>query len=182
MNLKDYRNKKDANREQQSASLVKMSSISNADKTKVSFRKGDCVHVKGGCDVGVIERVDCNNICVVVNGVRIVSKAEKWELTNAPKVLKETNTLGKVIFGKRTYFNSTIDLHGLTVKEAIERVKSFLDDAYLLNISPIRIMHGKGEGILRNEVRKFLDKETNIKRYYDEDLRKGGLGITIVEL
>ncbi|MDR0368415.1 MAG: Smr/MutS family protein, partial [Bacteroidales bacterium] len=61
-------------------------------------------------------------------------------------------------------------------------LEQYLDDALLLTIHQVSILHGKGNGILRIAVREYLSKNKQVKTYHDEHIERGGHGITIVEL
>jgi len=61
-------------------------------------------------------------------------------------------------------------------------LEKYLDDAYLLGVSPVYIIHGKGKGILRDEVKKMLDKIPYIKSFRTGDTKEGGIGVTVVYL
>jgi len=78
-------------------------------------------------------------------------------------------------------FNHTLDLRHLKVEEAIFKLEKYLDDAYLLGISSVYIIHGKGKGILREAVENFLKKIHYIQSFRSGDAQEGGIGITIVK-
>ncbi len=75
-----------------------------------------------------------------------------------------------------------IDLHGLTVDEALPRIDDFLYRAYLKKITTVRIVHGKGTGALREAVRIWLPKNHIVKSFRPAGREYGGNGATIVEL
>jgi DNA mismatch repair protein MutS2 len=65
--------------------------------------------------------------------------------------------------------------------EAIQTVTYFIDDALIANVSPVRILHGTGSGILRQLIRDYISTVFGIKQFHDEHLHFGGTGITVVE-
>ncbi len=75
-----------------------------------------------------------------------------------------------------------LDLHGLTVDEALPEIDRFLYDAYVARIRSVRIVHGKGTGALRNAVRAWLPKHHLVKSFRRGGHAEGGGGVTIVEL
>lgn len=81
---------------------------------------------------------------------------------------------------KRMEFNPNIDVRGLRADEALQKVADFIDESIMLNVSEVRILHGKGNGILRQLIREFIHDIDLIKEYRDEDIRFGGSGITII--
>lgn len=79
-------------------------------------------------------------------------------------------------------FKQEIDVRGMRVDEALQAVTYFIDDATQFNSSRVRILHGTGNGILRQYIRQYLDTVPSVKSYADEDVRFGGAGITVVQL
>lgn len=79
-------------------------------------------------------------------------------------------------------FKPTIDIRGQRLDEAIDSVSRFIDDAIMLDMNEVKILHGKGNGILREEIRKYLKITGGVKSFRDEHIQYGGSGITIVEL
>jgi DNA mismatch repair protein MutS2 len=79
-------------------------------------------------------------------------------------------------------FAAKIDVRGLRAEETLKTLEHYLDEAILLGIRQVSILHGKGNGILRQIVRQFLSKREEVTQYYDEAIERGGEGITIVSL
>jgi len=79
-------------------------------------------------------------------------------------------------------FRNEISIRQLTIEEAQPVLEKYLDDAYLLGVSPVYIIHGKGKGILRDEVKKMLDKISYIKSFRTGDTKEGGIGVTVAYL
>jgi len=77
-------------------------------------------------------------------------------------------------------FRNEISIRHLTTEEARPVLEKYLDDAYLLGVSPVYIIHGKGKGILRDEVKKMLDKISYIKSFRIGDVKEGGTGVTVI--
>jgi dsDNA-specific endonuclease/ATPase MutS2 len=75
-----------------------------------------------------------------------------------------------------------IDLHGMTVDEAIPRVDKFLYDAYQAGLYRVWIVHGKGTGILRREVGRYLAKHPLVNAHMPAERNNGGNGVTMVDL
>ena len=83
---------------------------------------------------------------------------------------------------KRARFNPTLDLRGLRAEEAIDTLHRFLDDALLLGEKEVRILHGKGYGILMQIIRQELHASRDVRSFHPERIELGGEGITVVEL
>ncbi len=75
-----------------------------------------------------------------------------------------------------------LDLHRLTVDEAIPKIDAFLNDTYCAGLHYVRIVHGKGSGILRQEVSRYLSTHPLVKSYHAADRYNGSIGATEVEL
>jgi DNA mismatch repair protein MutS2 len=83
---------------------------------------------------------------------------------------------------KRLNFKSDIDVRGYRADEALEYVQDLLDEAAMIGIGRVRILHGKGNGILRQEIRNYLKSMPFVKSFADEHVEFGGAGITVVEM
>ena len=75
-----------------------------------------------------------------------------------------------------------LDLHGLTVDEALSKLDEFLHAAYQAGLYRVRVVHGKGTGILRREVGRYLVKHPLVRSHGPADYHHGGIGATQVEL
>ena len=83
---------------------------------------------------------------------------------------------------KRKYFNPTLDLRGHRAEEALSELQHFLDEAQLLGERELRILHGKGYGILKTLIREQLQANKEVQSFHSERLELGGDGITVVHL
>jgi DNA mismatch repair protein MutS2 len=78
-------------------------------------------------------------------------------------------------------FKADIDLRGMRVDEALQAVTYFIDDAVMVGVQSVSILHGTGTGALRQSIRQYLATMSHVRRFYDENIQLGGTGITIVE-
>ncbi len=78
------------------------------------------------------------------------------------------------------FFQLTLDLRGKRADEALSMIQRYVDDAIILSIPEVRILHGKGNGILRQITREYLGSIKEVKKFQDAPLEQGGTGITIV--
>ena len=83
---------------------------------------------------------------------------------------------------KQSQFSTTLDVRGKRVDEVISVLIQFLDDAVLLSQHELRILHGKGEGVLRSVIRDQLKQTKGIASFADDHVERGGAGITVVVL
>ncbi len=97
------------------------------------------------------------------------------------KLRNKSSSLGKLKMNKAASMSSEINLIGMTKDEAIMNLDKYLDDAFLTHISPIRIVHGKGSGVLRNAVWDYLRSQKHVKSYRQGAFGEGDYGVTIIE-
>ena len=110
-----------------------------------------------------------------------------WKTSKSDSKQKEKEGHGKLsslhlgddIVEKKAGFRNEIDIRNLKVSEVQVRLEKYLDDAFLLNISPVYIIHGKGKGILRKAVAQLLPKLKYIKTYRSGETYEGGDGVTV---
>lgn len=79
-------------------------------------------------------------------------------------------------------FKLTLDMRGKRAEEAIEELNKYIDDAILVSVKEFKILHGKGNGILRTVVRQELHRNPDVKTFRPEAIEFGGDGITLVTL
>ncbi|MCR4965791.1 MAG: Smr/MutS family protein [Bacteroidales bacterium] len=111
-----------------------------------------------------------------------ISKKEAREVKRGNVVRYNEGTLADAMNKKLSAFSTTLDVRGQRADEMVDAVSEYLDEAAILNIRNVRILHGKGNGILRNVVRQLLAKRKDVASFNDEILELGGSGITVVEM
>jgi DNA mismatch repair protein MutS2 len=79
-------------------------------------------------------------------------------------------------------FKQEIDIRGMRGEEALQAITYYIDDAILVGASRVRILHGTGNGILRQLIRQYLSTVPAVRSAHDEHVQLGGAGITVVEL
>jgi len=100
-------------------------------------------------------------------------------VTSVKKKKKEVSTASSA-FMKATTIKPEVMLIGMNSDEAIMTLDKYLDDAYLAKLSPVRVVHGKGSGILRNAVHQFLRKDPRVEEFRLGVFGEGDAGVTIV--
>ena len=149
---------------------------------------GDTVRIKGQTTVGEIEEIDGKNAIVTFGIMRTNVKADRLERATPPEkpILTANTYISKqtqdAVYEKKLSFKQDIDIRGMRGDEAIQAVTYFIDDAILLGISRVRILHGTGNGILRTLVRQYLQTVRAVSNYRDEHVQFGGAGITVVDI
>jgi DNA mismatch repair protein MutS2 len=111
-----------------------------------------------------------------------VERLSRDEFRSQKRVSQNNTFLNHEIIEKRSSFKPEIDLRGVRGEEAIYRVQTFIDDAIIVQYRNLRILHGKGNGILRQLIREYLATVNIVKSYRDEHIEFGGSGITVIEL
>ena len=154
-----------------------------------TLQAGDTVRIKGLTSVGKIESVDGKMATVIFGDMRTKMRLERLERAEEQKKKADTRTFASVgrqtreaIDDRKLNFKQDLDVRGMRGDEAINAVTYFIDDAILLGISQVRILHGTGSGILRQLIRQYLSTVPNIVNYRDEHVQFGGAGITVAEL
>ncbi len=154
-------------------------------KPPVHFKEGDRVRLIGQDSSGFILVIQGKNATVQFGEIKSLTKLDKLEkITTA--VEKEINTrlksAGINVLEKRISFNPTLDVRGKRVDEIINILEQFIDTAILLGQGELKILHGKGEGVLRKVIRDHLKRYKEVASVKDEHIERGGDGITVVVL
>ena len=156
---------------------------------KKELKSGDKVKIKGGDLIGEVMQVGGSWVTVAVGS--IISKVQKDnvvhisnnEYSNAVKAMpKRMSAHSEGLQERKLNFKPNIDIRGERLMEALEIVSRFIDDALMVGIGEVKILHGKGNGILKEEIRKYLKTVPGVLSCKDEDIQFGGSGITVVKL
>ena len=185
---KDNKNKKKKEKEGKAtdATSLRNSTITQTQNSK--FKEGDTVRIKGTTTVGTIESIQDKNVVVIFGGLRSTTAIKKIEHATPPKKEEPRPymTVGKqtreTIDSKKLNFKQDLDVRGMRGEEALNAVMYFIDDATLVGMSRVRILHGTGTGILRQLIRQYLATVPAVTSYKDEHVQFGGAGITVVDL
>ena len=147
------------------------------------------MRIKGQTSVGVLESTDGRTAIVTFGMMRTNVRLDRLERAEAPEkpAMGPAATYLSVqtqdaMHEKRLHFKQDLDVRGMRGEEAVQAVMYFVDDAILLGIPRVRILHGTGSGILRTLIREYLHTVRGVKDYRDEHVQFGGAGITVVEL
>jgi DNA mismatch repair protein MutS2 len=148
--------------------------------------KGDFVRVKGQETTGEVMETDQKNAMVAFGSILMktpLKKLEKLSRKSVKKLVKTTKVKYDFdINEKATEFNPNLDVRGNKAEQALIKARHFLDDAILLGMKNIKIVHGTGDGILREALRDYLKTLPEVKRARDEHPDRGGAGCTLIEL
>ena len=168
-----------------------------AEKSRMisSFRSGplqvgEKVRIKANGMVGEVSIVSDKAVTVIIGNIkskmpldkveRITSNEYKSAVKAVPKPVTQTTSMDSSISERKLNFKMELDVRGQRVNEALDNVMHYIDDAIMLNVSSVRIIHGKGTGALRDEIQRFLRATPGVVSAKDESVQLGGSGVTVV--
>lgn len=154
------------------------------------FKVGDSVRIIGQKVVGDVVSVNKLDITVEFGNISSIVKANRLEHAVRDKIQEQreksvtyiSKETHEDIYNRKLAFKPDLDVRGMRGDEAVMTVMHFIDDATLIGMSRVRILHGTGSGILRQLIRQYLHTVPAVKEYHDEHVQFGGTGITIVDL
>ena len=196
---KERKEKRKQEKANKAATGVQQSKPQVASETEKPLAIGDTVRIKGLTSIGTIENIDGKMAVVIFGDMKTKMRAERLERAEMPKQQEKSkaeernanivgsyanvsNDTRNVIDNRKLNFKQDIDVRGMRGDEAINAITYFIDDAILVGMSRVRILHGTGTGILRQLIRQYLSTIPNVKNYRDEHVQFGGAGITVVDL
>lgn len=150
---------------------------------------GRTVKIKGQTAVGEVMEVNGKNAVVVFGSIKTTVKIDRLERANAQPKQADVSAKATYIssqtqdsmYEKKLNFKQDIDVRGMRGDEALQAVTYFIDDAILVGMSRVRILHGTGTGILRTLIRQYLQTVSGVSHFADEHIQFGGAGITVVD-
>ena len=184
--------KEDSEKRKESASMT--AANSQLSTLNSQLQKGDTVRIKGLNTVGKIESIQGKQATVIFGDVRSKMKLEQLERAEKEKAVQtpankhetlavQTSKVTRATMEDRRHnFHQDLDVRGMRGDEAVDTVMHFIDDAILIGLSRVRILHGTGSGILRQLIRQYLNTVPNVVKARDEHVQFGGAGITVVDL
>jgi len=159
------------------------------EEKKTELKKGDKVRIKGQSTIGDIIEINSKNVVVAFGQLMTTlsrKNVERLSNNEAKRLDSKRSTKPTLLSAnfteKRLTFKPEIDIRGQRVEEAIRKIQEFIDEAIMFEASQLRILHGKGHGILKESIRNYLRSEPMVRNYKDEHVDFGGAGITVVNL
>ena len=161
---------------------------SSSDTPAAPLTVGSYVRLKGQDTIGQVKKISGNEAMVVFGNITTNVKTKRLTPSEPPK--RERNVAATFVSLQtqediRTTtlnFREQLDVRGMRGDEAIQALTYFIDDACVARASRVKILHGTGTGILKTLIRQPLATMPPVTDFYEEDIRFGGAGITIVEL
>ena len=149
---------------------------------------GDYVRITGSDTVGEVTEVKGKKLQLISNNLKMSVDIDRTEPVSASEYRKAAGSgrpQPKIDWSQnvsRNQFNPEIDVRGMRTEEALQAVQEFIDTALMIQFRHLRILHGKGNGILRQMIRQYLESTGAVSSAIDEHVDRGGAGITVVEL
>ena len=169
--------------------VPKASLRENQEQEKIRIEIGDKVRLFGQDSAGEVLDINGKNYLVAFGNMTTslpesrLEKISNNEFKRQGQVQRNPAITASFSMNERKLkFKPYIDVRGMRTEEAIEKVQDLVDEALMLNVNEVKILHGKGNGILRQMIREYLATLDFIKSCRDENIEMGGAGITLVEI
>ena len=153
------------------------------------LKVGEKVRIKENGMVGEVTKVSGKAVVVIIGNISTKlphDKVERITSNEFKSAVKETARpapsmkVDSSINERKLNFSTEMDVRGERLNDAIEKVTRYVDDAVMVGVSSVRIIHGKGTGVLRDELQKLLRTMPGVASVRDEYIQFGGTGVTIV--
>ena len=153
------------------------------------LKAGEKVRVKANGMVGEVVKVSAKAVVVTIGNISSKMPLDKVEriTSNEFKSAVKENTrpvssikVDSSLSERKLNFSTELDVRGERLNDAVEKVTRYIDDAIMLNVSSVRIIHGKGTGVLRDELQKLIRTMPGVASAKDEHIQFGGSGVTVV--
>lgn len=190
-NREDYLDRKIAQLEKrkQKNNSAKGNTNNEPVKKQEPLKVGEKVRIKDNGMVGEVSKVSKSSVTIIVGNISSTMSPERLERISSneyrdasrkvftPKIQVQDSSIRE----RKLQFKPELDVRGERLSDAIDIVTRYVDDAVMLGMSSVRIIHGKGTGVLREEIQKYLRSLPGVSAK-DEDVRQGGSGVTIVTI
>ncbi|MFP4090257.1 MAG: endonuclease MutS2 [Cyclobacteriaceae bacterium] len=168
---------------------VSQRSSEKAERLQGKIEEGDAIRVKDNGALGEVLNIKGNQAEILMGSLKSNIKLNRLEKVSR-KMLKQTSVESSGssrqdaldLNKKFADFSTNLDIRGNRAEEALPKLENFVDEASMFGMDELRIIHGKGNGILREVVRDYLRKHDRVAHAQDEHVERGGAGVTIVRL
>ncbi|RVU03073.1 endonuclease MutS2 [Mucilaginibacter limnophilus] len=151
-------------------------------KNDEEIKAGDWVKLTDSETTGQVIEVNKDNVVIAIGDLRTVAKKKRVQKVSKAQVPKEVRRSSLSSTNDYASFSPEIDVRGMRGDEALYAIERVLDRALMMSVNNIKILHGKGDGILRKLIREYLRKYDQVSHMEDEHADRGGDGITYVYL
>ncbi|HXK76438.1 MAG TPA: Smr/MutS family protein [Bacteroidaceae bacterium] len=163
---------------------------SSKSKKKEEIAVGSFVYLEGQRTVGEVLEVKGKQAVVAFGNLKTTVKLNRLSKTIKHPKKQQTDTVATFVSkqtkdnmrDKQLHFRQELDVRGMRGDEAVQSVTYYIDDAIMVGVQRVRILHGTGTGILRTLIRQYLATNPGVKHFADEHVQFGGAGVTVVEL
>lgn len=153
------------------------------------LKVGEKVRIKDNGLVGEVSKISNKAVTVIVGNISSTMSPDRVERISSNEFREASRKefkpveqkVDRSLTDRRLNFSPELDIRGERLSDALNIVTRYIDDAVMLNMGSVRIIHGKGSGVLREEIQKYLRSIPGLS-VSDEDIRNGGTGVTIVKL
>lgn len=170
-------------KKQKNAPMVPKAEIVKVDFSPIKI--GDYARLSGTSSIGVVSEIKKSDVMLMFDSVATRVKINQIEkvsgYTPKKRSIKSSGVLND-INDRKEKFPTQIDVRGERTEDALLMVESYVDEAVLLGVKDLKILHGKGNGILRQRIRSLLSKSHEVEKFRDEENEFGGTGITLLTL
>ena len=187
--MEKLREKEQRRREKSPRKEPEKKSAKPAKPKALTLEVGAKVRLSGQQVTGEVLEIQGKNVVVAFGALRSTVKSDKLEFVSNSQLKKtevrKNSTIARIndaIADRKMTFKPEIDVRGMRAEEALQKIQDFIDEAIMVEASELHILHGKGNGILRELIRNYLRTEPMVRHYRDEHVQHGGSGITVVEL
>jgi len=184
------REKRKVNRKDKKEEQKNIAAKLRPKKETTPIQVGDHVKLKGQTTPGEVIKIQGNEATVAFGSISTMVKINRLEKVsgtaakraNVLNPMASSSNVGDQVRERKLNFKPDIDVRGKRTEEAIQLVLNHLDEAVICEASEVKILHGKGNGILRLMIREQLNTLPFVESFKDEHLQHGGSGITVVDL
>jgi DNA mismatch repair protein MutS2 len=154
-----------------------------------ALKVGEKVRIKDNGLVGEVAKISSKSVTVIVGNITSTMAPTRVERISSNEFREASRKafapvqqrVDSAITERKLSFKPELDVRGERLADALDIVTHFIDDAVMLGVGSVRIIHGKGTGVLREEIQKYLRTIPGLT-VSDEDVRTGGTGVTVVKL
>ena len=187
------RKQRQKQRKEKRAEQESHSEPNKESEMRLELKIGSKVKVEGSALAGEVIKIEKEWVTISVGeissrvkrkDIKVISNKEFGSVAAVQRAVRSGYSVNvdENIRRRKLEFKTEIDIRGQRLEEAVATISRFIDDAVMVGAPQVRILHGKGTGVLREELRKFLKTNPSVVSCQDEDVRFGGAGITIVTL
>ncbi len=151
-------------------------------KQKGPIKVGDFVKLRTGGATGKVESINKNKVIVLMGIMKMTTNLRDLQHANEPLEIQRHKGVRTDVVTETATFESKMDLRGMSKEEALKLLENFVDKALMSNATQLRIVHGKGTGVLRQAVRQKLKEYSDIGNVFHPAPKDGGDGVTIAEM